>query len=125
RTHSSLFAFHCSDYLPTLHSFPTRRSSDLKLYVSDRAHLTLPFHKLLDRAREKHERIGTTGRGIGPTYEDKYGRRGIRVGDLKNLATASTRVCARVEEANQMLGLLGYAERADAPEHVALLERLA
>ncbi len=96
-----------------------------KLYVSDRAHLTLPFHKLLDRAREKHERIGTTGRGIGPTYEDKYGRRGIRVGDLKNLAGASTRVCARVAEANQMLGLLGYAERADAPEHVALLERLA
>jgi len=96
-----------------------------KLYVSDRAHLTLPFHKLLDRAREKHERIGTTGRGIGPTYEDKYGRRGIRVGDLKNLAGASTRVCARVEEANQMLGLLGYAERADAQDHVALLERLA
>jgi len=98
---------------------------DGKLYVSDRAHLTLPFHKLLDRAREKHERIGTTGRGIGPTYEDKYGRRGIRVGDLKNLAAASTRVCARVAEANQMLDLLGYAERADATEHVALLERLA
>jgi len=98
---------------------------DGKLYVSDRAHLTLPFHKLLDQAREKKDRIGTTGRGIGPTYEDKYGRRGIRVGDLKNLATASARVCARVEEANQMLGLLGYAERADAKEHVALLERLA
>ncbi|HEY6853864.1 MAG TPA: adenylosuccinate synthase [Gemmatimonadales bacterium] len=96
-----------------------------KLFVSDRAHLTLPFHKLLDQAREKKDRIGTTGRGIGPTYEDKYGRRGIRVGDLKNLATASTRVCARVEEANQMLGVLGYAGRADAKEHVALLERLA
>jgi adenylosuccinate synthase len=96
-----------------------------KLFVSDRAHLTLPFHKMLDRAREKHDRIGTTGRGIGPTYEDKYGRRGIRVGDLKNLAGASARVCARVEEANQMLGLLGYAERAAADEHVHLLERLA
>src|SRR5712671_408729 len=99
--------------------------TEQKLHVSDRAHLTLPYHKLLDRAREKHERIGTTGRGIGPTYEDKYGRRGIRVGDLKNLAGASTRVCARVAEANQMLELLGYAERADATEHVALLERLA
>ena len=96
-----------------------------KVFVSDRAHLTLPFHKMLDRAREKHERIGTTGRGIGPTYEDKYGRRGIRVGDLKNLAGASARVRARVEEANQMLGLLGYAERAAADEHVHLLERLA
>ena len=96
-----------------------------KLYVSDRAHLTLPFHKLLDRAREKHDRIGTTGRGIGPTYEDKYGRRGIRVGDLKNLAGAAERVRARVDEANRMLGLLGYGELADAAEHVALLERLA
>jgi adenylosuccinate synthase len=96
-----------------------------KLFVSDRAHLTLPFHKMLDRAREKHDRLGTTGRGIGPTYEDKYGRRGIRVGDLKNLAGASARVCTRVEEANQMLGLLGYAERAAADEHVRLLERLA
>src|SRR3954462_4414064 len=37
-----------------------------KLYVSDRAHLTLPYHKLLDRARERREQIGTTGRGIGP-----------------------------------------------------------
>src|SRR6266581_341439 len=79
---------------------------DGKLYVSDRAHLTLPFHKLLDRAREKHERIGTTGRGIGPTYEDKYGRRGVRVGDLRNLTRAQELVRARVEAANQMLGML-------------------
>src|SRR6185503_11083996 len=49
--------------------------TEQKLHVSDRAHLTLPYHKLLDRAREKQEKIGTTGRGIGPTYEDKYGRR--------------------------------------------------
>src|SRR5207244_2359835 len=67
-----------------------------KLYVSERAHLTLPFHKLLDRAREQREKIGTTGRGIGPTYEDKYGRRGIRVGDLRNLGRAKEPVCGRV-----------------------------
>src|SRR5213593_4903612 len=48
----------------------------------------LPYHKLLDRAREQQEKIGTTGRGIGPTYEDKYGRRGIRVGDLRHLERA-------------------------------------
>ena len=59
-----------------------------KLFVSDRAHLTMPYHMLLDRARERRERIGTTGRGIGPAYEDKYGRRGIRVGDLRNLDRA-------------------------------------
>ena len=43
---------------------------DGRLNVSDRAHLVLPYHKLLDRASEKHQRIGTTGRGIGPAYED-------------------------------------------------------
>src|SRR5881392_909278 len=103
-----------------------------KLHVSDRAHLTLPYHKLLDRAREKKEKIGTTGRGIGPTYEDKYGRRGIRVGDLRNLQRTQELVRARVETANQMLGLLGAGsgalkdtERASAEEHVHLLERLA
>src|SRR2546422_1688432 len=96
-----------------------------KLYVWERAHLTLPLHKLLDRAREQREKIGTTGRGIGPTYEDKYGRRGIRVGDLRNLGRAKELVCGRVDAANAFLGLLGSAERADAGEHIALLERLA
>src|SRR5438046_9305503 len=99
--------------------------TDHKLYVSDRAHLTLPFHKLLDRAREQREKIGTTGRGIGPTYEDKYGRRGIRVGDLRNPERARELVCARVQAANQFLEVLGSPERADAAEHVQLLERLA
>jgi adenylosuccinate synthase len=96
-----------------------------KLHVSDRAHLTLPYHKLLDRAREKKEKIGTTGRGIGPTYEDKYGRRGIRVGDLRNLARAQELVRARCEDSNAVLGMLGSSERAGAEEHVHLLERLA
>ena len=100
--------------------------TEQKLHVSDRAHLTLPYHKLLDRAREKREQIGTTGRGIGPTYEDKYGRRGLRVGDLRNLARAQELVRARVDAANQMLGMLGAgSEHASAEEHVHLLERLA
>ena len=100
-----------------------------KLHISDRAHLTLPYHKLLDRAREKKDKIGTTGRGIGPTYEDKYGRRGIRVGDLRNLERTQELVRARVETANQMLGLLSgeraSGERADVEEHQQLLARLA
>ena len=96
-----------------------------KLYVSDRAHLTLPYHKLLDHARERREQIGTTGRGIGPTYEDKFGRRGIRVCDLRHLARARELVCARVEAANAFLGLLDATEQADPVEHVRLLERLA
>ena len=96
-----------------------------KLHISDRAHLTLPYHKLLDRAREKREQIGTTGRGIGPTYEDKYGRRGVRVGDLGNLTRAQDLVRTRVEAANAMLQLLGASDRAGVEEHVHLLERLA
>src|SRR3989449_11782368 len=84
----------------------------------------LPIYKLLDRAREQREKIGTTGRGIGPTYEDKYGRRGIRVGDLRNLGRAKELVCGRVEAANAFLRLLGSAERADAREHIAPLRRL-
>jgi adenylosuccinate synthase len=96
-----------------------------KLYVSDRAHLTLPYHKLLDRAREQREQIGTTGQGIGPAYEDKYGRRGVRVGDLRNLERATALVCARAHAANEFLELLGSAERADPAAHAALLARLA
>jgi len=101
--------------------------TEQKLHVSDRAHLTLPYHKLLDRAREKQEKIGTTGRGIGPTYEDKYGRRGVRVGDLRNLERVKEHVRARVAAANQMLQLLGVGsgEWANADEHERLLERLA
>lgn len=55
------------------------------LKLSDRAHLTLPFHTSLDKAQESamaDKKIGTTGRGIGPTYIDKVGRYGLRIGDL-------------------------------------------
>jgi len=56
-----------------------------RLLVSDRAHVILPYHRELDvlaEARRGDRKIGTTSRGIGPAYEDKIGRRGIRVGDL-------------------------------------------
>jgi adenylosuccinate synthase len=56
-----------------------------RLFVSDKAHLILPYHRELDvlaEARRGERKIGTTSRGIGPAYEDKIGRRGVRVGDL-------------------------------------------
>lgn len=56
-----------------------------RLFISKKAHLILPTHRLLDAASEKamgNAKIGTTGRGIGPTYTDKVGRHGLRVGDL-------------------------------------------
>ena len=96
-----------------------------RLFVSDRAHLVLPYHKLLDAASEKSQAIGTTGRGIGPAYADKTGRRGIRVGDLRDLGATRRLLADRVERANSLLQMMGAAERASLDEHVALLERLA
>jgi len=57
---------------------------DSQLVVDSNLHVIMPWHKAIDIAREKvpNRKIGTTGRGIGPTYEDKVGRRGIRLGDL-------------------------------------------
>jgi adenylosuccinate synthase len=96
-----------------------------RLFVSDRAHLVLPYHKLLDAATEKSQKIGTTGRGIGPSYEDKYGRRGIRVGDLRHLDCTRPVLAERVDRANRLLEMMGSAERASLDAHVALLERWA
>ncbi|MFI5234724.1 MAG: adenylosuccinate synthase [Gemmatimonadales bacterium] len=96
-----------------------------RLFVSDRAHLVLPYHKLLDQANESSQRIGTTGRGIGPTYEDKYGRRGVRVGDLADGDRLTALIRERVERANRVLAMLGSAERAGVEEHLELLGRLA
>ena len=96
-----------------------------RIFVSERAHLVLPYHKLLDAASERSQKLGTTGRGIGPAYEDKYGRRGIRVTDLRRLECARGVLGERVARANQLLELMGSSERAKLDDHVALLERLA
>ncbi len=96
-----------------------------RMFVSERAHLVLPYHKLLDAASEKSQNLGTTGRGIGPAYEDKYGRRGLRVGDLRRLDCAQAQVVERVERANRLLEMMGAHDRASAKQHAALLERLA
>lgn len=96
-----------------------------RLFVSDRAHLVLPYHKQLDAASEKNQKIGTTGRGIGPAYEDKYGRRGIRLADLRDLDAGLELVRDRVERANLLLQMMGSEERADFDQHAELIRRLA
>lgn len=105
----------------------TKRSAiaDGRLLVSDRAHLVLPLHKQLDIASERKQNIGTTGRGIGPCYEDKVGRRGLRVGNLRNLDHTAELLAARVERANHQLHEMGSTERASLEEHVSLMARLA
>ncbi|HHB77087.1 MAG TPA: adenylosuccinate synthase, partial [Desulfobulbus sp.] len=59
-----------------------------RLMISENAHLIMPYHKMLDHAREaslaKGKKIGTTGRGIGPCYMDKVGRVGIKAGDFQD-----------------------------------------
>ena len=80
-----------------------------RLFVSDRAHLILPYHRDLEQqaeARRGDRQIGTTSRGIGPSYEDKFGRRGIRVVDLVNPAVEGPlgeAVRANVETRNEAI----------------------
>jgi len=96
-----------------------------RLYVSDRAHLVLPYHKLIDGASAASAAIGTTGRGIGPAYEDKIARRGVRVLDLRNSTRLSELVERGTEHANAQLARSKGDKRANAGETIALLERLA
>src|SRR5215210_514404 len=96
-----------------------------RIFVSDRAHLVLPYHKLLDAASERSQKLGTTGRGIGPAYEDKYGRRGIRVTDLRRVQCAPHLLTDLIARANRLLEMMGSAERASLDTHIELLERLA
>ncbi|HEX7121248.1 MAG TPA: adenylosuccinate synthase [Gemmatimonadaceae bacterium] len=95
-----------------------------RLYVSDRAHLVLPYHKLLDSESEASRAIGTTGRGIGPAYEDKVGRRGVRVADLRHPNRLATLVELGVEHANAQLARFGSSRRADVPETLEMLHSL-
>ena len=96
-----------------------------RLYVSDRAHLVLPYHKLLDSESSHTQSIGTTGRGIGPAYEDKVARRGIRVLDLRHTDRLRVQVELGVEHANAQLASFGSAKRADVRQTIDLLTRLA
>src|SRR5687768_9123650 len=81
-----------------------------RLVLSDKAHLILPYHRELDllaEARRGERKIGTTSRGIGPAYEDKIGRRGIRVGDLadaSNDGPLASAVRENVAARNRLVG---------------------
>jgi len=77
-----------------------------RLIVSDKAHLILPYHRDLDllaEARRGDRKIGTTSRGIGPAYEDKIARRGIRVGDLADAEALAQGVRDNVAARNRLV----------------------
>jgi adenylosuccinate synthase len=83
------------------------------LKVAENATLILPLHRELDQLRESaagEQKIGTTGRGIGPAYEDKAGRRAIRAQDLKNLGTLGPKVDRLLVHHNALRRGLGVAE---------------
>jgi adenylosuccinate synthase len=71
--------------------------------VSDRAHVIMPYHKMIDHARDTTQRIGTTGRGIGPAYEDKARRTGIRIIDLINKDLLRKKIDAVFDEKQEYL----------------------
>ena len=96
-----------------------------RLYLSDRAHLVMPYHKLVDKESAASKAIGTTGRGIGPAYEDKIARRGVRVLDLRHPERLRTLVARGTEHANQLLASFGSAKRADLEFTLEALSALA
>ena len=97
------------------------------LKVAENAALILPFHPVIDRTREEAAggaRIGTTGRGIGPAYEDKAARRAIRVGDLADRNTVESRLDQLLVHHNALLRGFGRAE-IDKAEVLAALDDIA
>ncbi len=84
-----------------------------RLLISEACALLLPFHVAVDQAREKargNKAIGTTGRGIGPAYEDKVARRGLRAGDLRNPVLFADKLQELLDYHNFMLGNYYYQQ---------------
>jgi len=99
--------------------------------ISQRAHLILPYHKAIDKASEQSKgsrRIGTTGRGIGPSYADKMSRIGIRMGDLLNPKAFRTKLEENLVEINWFLEQLYKVERFEVEkvyqQYMGYAERL-
>ena len=89
-----------------------RLEDDSTLLLSESLHIIMPYHKAIDIAREAKsgdKKIGTTGRGIGPCYEDKIGRRGIRLMDLIDPVVFSRKLRENLDEKNAILERLGEA----------------
>jgi adenylosuccinate synthase len=79
---------------------------DGRLFISQNTHLIMPYHKLIDKASEERQgtdKIGTTGRGIGPAYVDKFNREGIRIVDLLNREQFEKKLRKNLEEKNNII----------------------
>lgn len=90
------------------------------LFISDRAHLVMPYHVLLDQLEERERgaaKLGTTSRGIGPAYVDKVARRGIRVVDLLSAAAFRQRLATNLRRIERLV--TGYFGAGDADDELA------
>jgi adenylosuccinate synthase len=106
--------------LSELHALQERGVDTSKLLISGNAHLITPYHRTLDKVTERFlgkRRIGTTGRGIGPSYADKINRVGIRVQDLFDESILRQKIEAALHDKNQVLVKL-YNRRAIAVDEV-------
>ncbi|HLQ76585.1 MAG TPA: adenylosuccinate synthase [Terriglobia bacterium] len=91
-----------------------------RLFVSNRCHLIFPYHRVIEAAMEcllGDRKIGTTSRGIGPAYEDKAGRRGLRMSDLIQPDTLAGKIRTQVEQKNRLLRALNNPQVID-PEPI-------
>ena len=93
-----------------------------RLFISQNAHLIMPYHKLLDTIREQSEKIGTTGRGIGPAYIDKFMRVGIRIVDLLDRDRFVKMLRRNIEEKNRILNRIYGETELDADRIAAEYE---
>jgi len=102
-----------------LESLRSRKVNVKGLRISDRAHVIMPYHKMLDGAEErlrKGAKVGTTGRGIGPSYADKVARLGIRMGDLADKGVLDDKLEFLVPLKQRMLDAYGDGGRLDLAE---------
>ena len=105
--------------LEEIHQLEERGVSTKNLFVSDRAHVLLPYHQLLDELEERargDEAIGTTKRGVGPAFVDKIARRGVRMADLLEPESLRARLEQVLPEKNAVLVKLYDAEPLDFEE---------
>ncbi|MCK5573739.1 MAG: adenylosuccinate synthetase, partial [Bacteroidetes bacterium] len=88
-----------------------------RLLISHNAHLIMPYHKQLDVIREQTpNRIGTTGRGIGPSYIDKFMRIGVRIVDLLDRDVLARKIKTNIDEKNQLLTKVYGKTRIDVDQ---------
>jgi adenylosuccinate synthase len=108
-------------FLKEMEELRERGQDRARLVISPSAHVVMPYHKILDKAQEafrgKGHMIGTTGRGIGPCYVDKYARSGLRVEDLLNEDRLREKLIIILEEKNRILTKL-YNEKPLALDEI-------